>query len=80
MQLQVFYCQHRTIPSHPSQYEIKDKHAVMGSALHVTLPANLKAGSKLQVETVYSTTEGCLALQWLEKECVFYPGTWIMLT
>ncbi|KAF9016849.1 leukotriene A4 hydrolase N-terminal domain-containing protein [Hymenopellis radicata] len=54
--------------SHPSQYEVKDKHPVMGSALHVSLPNGLKAGSKVQVTTSYATTEGCIALQWLEKE------------
>ncbi len=47
----------------------------MGSALHVPLPKGLKAGSKVQVTTSYATTDGCIALQWLEKECVYcrYP-------
>ncbi|KAF8899673.1 peptidase family M1-domain-containing protein [Mucidula mucida] len=49
-------------------YEVKEKHPVMGSALHVPLPKGLKAGSKVQVTTSYATTDGCIALQWLEKE------------
>ncbi|KDQ55005.1 hypothetical protein JAAARDRAFT_60446 [Jaapia argillacea MUCL 33604] len=52
----------------PVKYDIKPKHAVMGSALHVPLPAGLKIGSKVDVKVKYKTTEDCTALQWLDKE------------
>ena len=50
------------------QYDIGPKHAVMGSALHIPLPNTPAVGSKLKVTINYKTTEGCTALQWLDKE------------
>lgn len=50
------------------QYELKTKHAVMGSALHIPLPSGLKYGSSISVKVTYKTTKDCTALQWLEKE------------
>jgi hypothetical protein len=52
------------------QYELKPKDAVMGSALHIPLPADLKLGSSISVKVTYKTTKDCTALQWLEKEYV----------
>ncbi|PFH48207.1 hypothetical protein AMATHDRAFT_196923 [Amanita thiersii Skay4041] len=52
----------------PTPYEIKEKHKVMGSALHIPLPANLKAGDVVVVKVTYGTTPDSTALQWLEKE------------
>ncbi|KIM39154.1 hypothetical protein M413DRAFT_447486 [Hebeloma cylindrosporum] len=49
------------------EYELKPKHPVMGSALHVPLPKNLSKGSSVTVEIKYKTTEACTALQWLDK-------------
>lgn len=42
----------------------------MGSALRIGLPLSLKQGSKVSVTVHYRTTKDCVALQWLEKECV----------
>jgi len=53
------------------QYTLGEKHEVMGSALHIPLPAGLQAGSSVKVTIEYSTTEpGCKALQWLDKASV----------
>jgi len=52
------------------QHELKPKHAVMGSALHIPLPSGLKSGSSVSVKVTYKTTKDCTALQWLEKEYV----------
>ncbi|KIM81710.1 hypothetical protein PILCRDRAFT_821059 [Piloderma croceum F 1598] len=49
-------------------YELKPKDAVMGSALHIPLPSDLKSGSSISVKVTYKTTKDCTALQWLEKE------------
>ncbi|KAJ7075001.1 peptidase family M1-domain-containing protein [Mycena belliarum] len=49
-------------------YEVKAKHEVMGSALHVTLPKGLELGTSLDVTVTYKTTKECTALQWLDKE------------
>ena len=43
----------------------------MGSALHIPLPEGLEAGSVISVTIKYSTTDGCMALQWLQKEYDF---------
>ncbi|KAF9476002.1 zincin [Pholiota conissans] len=48
-------------------YDVKPKHAVMGSALHIPLPKPLSAGSSVSIKIDYKTTEGCIALQWLDK-------------
>ncbi|OJA13479.1 hypothetical protein AZE42_04405 [Rhizopogon vesiculosus] len=51
-----------------AQYTLGEKHEVMGSALHITLPAGLQAGSSVKVTIEYHTTEpGCKALQWIDK-------------
>jgi leukotriene-A4 hydrolase len=52
------------------QYDVKPKHPVMGSALHIPLPKPLSVGSSVTIKIDYETTEGCIALQWLDKECV----------
>ncbi|KAF7340280.1 Leukotriene A-4 hydrolase [Mycena venus] len=49
-------------------YDLKPKHEVMGSALHVSLPKGLKSGSSVNVTVFYKTTKDCMALQWLNKE------------
>ncbi|KAI0044083.1 leukotriene-A4 hydrolase [Auriscalpium vulgare] len=52
----------------PGTFTLGTKHAVMGSALHVALPAGLTSGSSISVTVFYQTTEDGTALQWLEKE------------
>ena len=52
------------------QYDVKSKHPVMGSALHIPLPKNLKTGSSVSTKITYKTTAECTALQWLDKEYV----------
>ncbi|KAJ7293982.1 peptidase family M1-domain-containing protein [Mycena rebaudengoi] len=49
-------------------YDLKPKHEVMGSALHILLPEGLKSGTSIDVKISYSTTKDCTALQWLDKE------------
>ncbi|KAG5651841.1 hypothetical protein H0H81_007217 [Sphagnurus paluster] len=49
------------------KFEVKPKHHVMGSALHVTLPSGLKLGQYIDVTIEYKTTKDCAALQWLDK-------------
>ncbi|KAF7329344.1 Leuk-A4-hydro-C domain-containing protein [Mycena kentingensis (nom. inval.)] len=49
-------------------FSVDTKHDVMGSALHVLLPRDLKTGAKVQVTIKYATTKDCTALQWLDKE------------
>ncbi|KAJ6577284.1 hypothetical protein B0H19DRAFT_1252651 [Mycena capillaripes] len=51
-----------------AEHEVKRKHEVMGSALHIPLPAGLKSGTAISVAVFYKTTKDCTALQWLEKE------------
>jgi hypothetical protein len=52
------------------QYNVKPKHPVMGSALHIPLPNSLKTGSSVSTKITYKTTAECTALQWLDKEYV----------
>ena len=40
----------------------------MGSALHISFPYHLSAGSAVAVKISYKTTKECTALQWLDKE------------
>ncbi|KAJ7895862.1 leukotriene A4 hydrolase [Mycena leptocephala] len=47
---------------------LRAEHEVMGSALHIPLPAGLKSGTAISVAVFYKTTKDCTALQWLEKE------------
>ncbi|KAJ7909530.1 peptidase family M1-domain-containing protein [Mycena leptocephala] len=49
-------------------YDLKPKHEVMGSALHVSLPKGLQSATSIDVTIFYKTTQACTALQWLEKE------------
>ncbi|KAJ4475116.1 peptidase family M1-domain-containing protein [Lentinula lateritia] len=51
-----------------SSYEVKPKHPIMGSALHIPLPSGLKSGSLIKATIKYETTKECTALQWLAKE------------
>ncbi|EGN92717.1 hypothetical protein SERLA73DRAFT_127308 [Serpula lacrymans var. lacrymans S7.3] len=51
-----------------TEYSLGENHAVMGSALHIPLPKNLKAGDLISVKVTYKTTQESTALQWLEKE------------
>ncbi|KAG6878671.1 hypothetical protein C0992_007685 [Termitomyces sp. T32_za158] len=48
-------------------YDLKAKHEIMGSALHIALPSDLKAGQHIDVTIDYKTTKECTALQWLDK-------------
>ncbi|KDQ30245.1 hypothetical protein PLEOSDRAFT_154934 [Pleurotus ostreatus PC15] len=56
------------VDGNDSAYELKARHVVMGSALHVPLPAGLRVGATVKVKVSYATTEACTALQWLDKE------------
>ncbi|KAJ7430438.1 hypothetical protein B0H11DRAFT_2263388 [Mycena galericulata] len=49
-------------------YDLKPKHEVMGSALHVSLPKGVRSGTSIDVTVFYKTTKECTALQWLDKE------------
>ncbi|GJE92025.1 peptidase family M1-domain-containing protein [Phanerochaete sordida] len=51
-----------------AKYELGEKHVVMGSALRIPLSSVAKAGSTLKITIFYKTTEGCTALQWLDKD------------
>ncbi|KAF7978977.1 hypothetical protein HWV62_44229 [Athelia sp. TMB] len=51
-----------------TSYELKSSHPVMGRALHISLPAGLKKGSKTKVNITYKTTANSTALQWIAKE------------
>ncbi|KAF8060869.1 peptidase family M1-domain-containing protein [Lyophyllum atratum] len=48
-------------------FDLKAKHEVMGSALHIGLPSGLKSGQYIDVKVEYKTTKACTALQWLDK-------------
>ncbi|KAF8207284.1 hypothetical protein K438DRAFT_2013778 [Mycena galopus ATCC 62051] len=49
-------------------HEVKPKNEVMGSALHIPLPAALKSKTSILIVVFYKTTKDSLALQWLSKE------------
>ncbi|CAK5264193.1 unnamed protein product [Mycena citricolor] len=49
-------------------YNLKPKHSVMGSALHVLLPSGLRPGAKIEVSIAYKTSPENTALQWLDPE------------
>lgn len=51
----------------------------MGSALHIPLPTALAVGSKVKVTIRYKTTDGCTAIQWLEKEYVLFASTPLLM-
>ena len=42
----------------------------MGSALHITFPIKYEVNALVKVKITYKTQKQCLALQWLDKECV----------
>ena len=42
----------------------------MGSALHITFPIKYEVNALVKVKIIYKTQKQCLALQWLDKECV----------
>ncbi|KIP01983.1 hypothetical protein PHLGIDRAFT_112533 [Phlebiopsis gigantea 11061_1 CR5-6] len=56
------------VDGQPARFDVGSKHEVMGSALQIDLPAPAKTGTTLIVTVYYKTTEGCTALQWLDKE------------
>lgn len=49
-------------------FDVKSKHEVMGSALHIDLPSKVAPGQYVDVKIIYQTTKDCTALQWLDKE------------
>ncbi|KAF9448831.1 hypothetical protein P691DRAFT_775108 [Macrolepiota fuliginosa MF-IS2] len=49
-------------------FDLKAKHKVMGSALHIPLPSGLVKGVKVQAQIRYETSPNSTALQWLDKE------------
>ena len=51
-----------------SDFSIAEAHPVMGSALSISLPDELAAGSELLVTISYHTSPGASALQWLPPE------------
>lgn len=51
-----------------SKFILGAKHKVMGSALHIPLLPETKAGSTAKVTIFYKTTKDSTALQWLAKE------------
>lgn len=55
-------------PGTPLKWELKPRHHVLGSALHVQLPSahTLKKDQSLEIKIAYSTTDKCTALGWLE--------------
>ncbi|XP_006454850.1 hypothetical protein AGABI2DRAFT_198496 [Agaricus bisporus var. bisporus H97] len=57
-----------SIEGKATSFDLKPKHEVMGSALHVSLPSGLSKGAKLRVQIQYQTSPNSMALQWLEKE------------
>lgn len=57
-------------PLNNFQFEVGPKHEVMGSALRIPLSVSPKANSQVKATVYYNTTEGCTALQWLDKEYV----------
>ncbi|KAG2443497.1 hypothetical protein HXX76_001850 [Chlamydomonas incerta] len=56
----------------PLAYRLADPHAVLGSALHVTLPAelaaSLKKGDRLRLGVRWATSPDSSAIQWLAPE------------
>lgn len=50
----------------PLKIHIGERHQVLGSALHISLPHALKTGQQITLKIEYSTTKDCTALGWLE--------------
>ena len=49
-------------------FDLPPRHKVLGSALKVDLPHELKEGEKVEIIIEYSTTAECTALGWLTAE------------
>jgi leukotriene-A4 hydrolase len=62
------------------QFDIKPKHEVMGSALHIDLPSTLESGQYVDVKIIYQTTKDGTALQWLDREWVLYLVLWEIIS
>ncbi|KAL1934960.1 hypothetical protein VTP01DRAFT_4100 [Rhizomucor pusillus] len=52
----------------PIEFQVAERHPNLGSALTVNFPGPVAEGTKFQVKVVYSTTENCTAIQFLEPE------------
>ncbi|KAG9007927.1 hypothetical protein FRB93_006946 [Tulasnella sp. JGI-2019a] len=54
----------------PAQYELREPHPVMGSALVIKLDpiGGVSTGVEVVVKIEYNTTAQCTAIGWLEKE------------
>ncbi|KAF8703174.1 Leukotriene A4 hydrolase, C-terminal, partial [Rhizoctonia solani] len=50
------------------EYELKQRHPVMGNALEISLPSPLQKGDQIVLRISYSTTNQCTAVGWLDKE------------
>ncbi|CEL62166.1 leukotriene-A4 hydrolase [Rhizoctonia solani AG-1 IB] len=50
------------------EYDLKQRHPVMGNALAISLPSPLQKGDQLVLRVNYSTTTQCTAVGWLDKE------------
>jgi leukotriene-A4 hydrolase len=48
------------------QFELKETHPALGSALHIQLPAARKRGERLKLRIDYSTSPDASGIQWLE--------------
>ncbi|ORY89696.1 peptidase family M1-domain-containing protein [Leucosporidium creatinivorum] len=50
----------------PLDFDLPPRHKVMGSALKVTLPHELKKGETIDLVISYETTKDCTALGWMQ--------------
>lgn len=50
------------------KFEVAERHPNLGSALIIPFPGPVAEGTKFQIKVVYSTTENCTAIQFLEPE------------
>ncbi|XP_077972120.1 leukotriene A-4 hydrolase-like [Styela clava] len=50
------------------KYSLREPHKAFGSALDISLPAELKKGTTLDIQINYSTSPNAGALQWLKPE------------
>lgn len=48
------------------QFFLFERHSFVGSAMIVKLPAPVAKGTEITIKIVYSTTQKCSAVQWLE--------------
>ncbi|KAM7197350.1 leukotriene A-4 hydrolase [Naviculisporaceae sp. PSN 640] len=56
------------VNSGPSKWEIKDRHPVYGSPVHIAVPDGAAKGEVVKLEIALATTGDCTALQWLTPE------------